>query len=216
MSVLDYAGTIYCMSPYQRMMAGVMLEELLEGEDSGLFSYLDDVSLDDMDIYWYFDRDWDVLGGFYYLSGNCMYLNVNGIGSCWGTDGVDLRYLPFDRQDGLVLSALPTMMHELRHYWQSRKYWWAYPLLQLPVVREFTIEKAAYAVSDRLYDLIGEKFDSAGSVAEMKIRRNVPDFYITAADRILANRFLGVSLADRPGGAQTAGEGLPAPGGEGC
>lgn len=50
---------------------------------------------------------------------------------------------------------VPTVLHELYHKYQSKKYGnLIYSLLAFPLWREFIIEKSAYAVSDIAYDWI--------------------------------------------------------------
>jgi hypothetical protein len=47
-----------------------------------------------------------------------------------------------------------TILHELKHYWQLKNYGCVlYGLLQLPIIRNYTIEKSAYQISDYVTSL---------------------------------------------------------------
>jgi len=142
MGVLDYIDGISLFSPYELKCVEMYVDEFVPLDDP-LFGYLREVSLRDVELYWYFDGDDDVLGGFHYPSRNAIYVNRSFAAAFEGGG----HFAAASR----VAMVFPTIMHELCHYWQSRRYGWMYLFMQLPLVREVAIEPQANEVSDRLY-----------------------------------------------------------------
>lgn len=52
------------------------------------------------------------------------------------------------RQTWELFQLYPTIIHELRHVWQMRKWGWRYIICCLPILRNYTIEKDAYRIQD--------------------------------------------------------------------
>ncbi len=161
MSVFDYIEGISLFTPYELKCLDMYIEEYVPKDDP-LFAYLKDVSVRDVELFWYCDRDPEVLGGYWLLSRNVIYINRS---FAWVYDGEGMHAAA-----NRVAMVFPTVMHELCHYWQSRKYGPLYLLMQLPLVREFAIERQANAISDRLYSDCRVNGMSVRELAELKMR----------------------------------------------
>lgn len=165
MSVLDYREN-EAFSDYERRVVSMFMEEYCHGED---FRFLEDVDIDGVDMRWYSDRSEKVLGGFYYFQGNRIYLNREYARSCdTGT---------WAGRMNRVCLMFPVIIHELCHYWQSRHYGLLYLLLQIPVIREFTIETQAYRIQNVLYDCRELNGGSLAYFAKLKRRHGFEQRY---------------------------------------
>ena len=82
----------------------------------------------------------------------------------WGKDSARMgQFAPFknciylSRRAGNLLPKmlLPTVVHELRHKWQRKKFGWLFWLLAIPIVRRFTIERDALALEAEADEIWG-------------------------------------------------------------
>lgn len=179
MSVFDYRKGLQGFSIYELQICQMLIDKMVDDGDED-FKYLNDVGLKDVKIYWYSDSNPQVLGGFYLLSKNCIYINR--------------EFVSFNEDDSWsekanrILMVFPTIMHELCHYWQSRKYGLLYFLMQLPVVREFAIEKKANRISDKLYEMVGSLVGSLDAVSAMKKEYGFPEEYFDEKELAVLSR----------------------------
>lgn len=161
MSVFDYRNAVE-FTDYETCVLRMLVYEYCYDRT---FDFLDDIDLDEIRLFWYEDRNPDVLGGYYFLCSNRIFLNkgaVQGDPSTWAGR--------LER----VVAMFPVIMHEMVHYWQRRRYGLLYVLLQIPFVRDITIERNAYAVQDALYgnqELVG---GSLLHYAKMKRKHGFP------------------------------------------
>ncbi len=165
MSVFDYRKSLEGFSIYELQICQMLIDNLVDFRDSD-FSYLKEVGLKDVKIYWYSDSSPQVLGGFYLLSNNCLFINREFVSD------IDLNSK--SGKASRILMVFPTIMHELCHFWQSRKYKWLYFLMQLPIVREFAIERQANRISDKLFEKVGLIVGSPSAMAKMKKEYGFP------------------------------------------
>ena len=103
------------------------------------------------------------------------------------TDGVMGAYMPWLGKKVFLLpsanppvvpmrdpwpgSIAPTLVHELRHAWQYKKYKWLYVLCCLPVLRKFTLERDAWNQTQPAQTYF-ETLEKNRSAAEFAARRN--------------------------------------------
>lgn len=165
MSVIDYTRNLKLFDSYDRRFLEMMINEY-KLKDNTLFDYLNDIDLDDVDIYWYEDSDPQVLGGFHMISQNVIYLNIQN-----KTENEKTKYIT---KGNNVIMSFPTIMHELCHYWQFQKNRLTYLFLQLPIVRDYTIEKQAYKISDYLDDHNDLLCKSVKDIANLKKEYGFP------------------------------------------
>ena len=101
------------------------------------------------------------------------------------TDGVMGAFLPWLGKKVFLLPAentpdvrmrdpwpgliAPTLVHELRHAWQFKRHPWLYVLCCLPVLREFTLERDAWAQTKPAQNYF-ETLESHRSAAEFAAR----------------------------------------------
>ena len=144
MSVLDYMKDIQLFDSYQLKTIQMVIEQL-KLKQNKMFSFLDDIDLNQIQFFWYSDSEEDVLGGFHFPSGNAIYINRN----CYCDCNLKLHYTA---KTNRIIAAFPVIMHEIYHYWQFVTFSLIYIFLQLPLIRQFTIQVNAYKISDYLYD----------------------------------------------------------------
>lgn len=171
MSVFDYRNSVE-FTEYEYRLVRMFISEFCHGIE---FEFIDEIDLDELKMYWYEDRSEDVLGGFYYLQRNRIYLNSLFADGC-------SRMTWIGRMNRVAM-MFPTIVHEMCHYWQSRKLWIFYLFLQIPGIRDITIERQAYAVQDILYDnprLLG---GTVAAYAEMKKRHGFEDCYFDDVEK---------------------------------
>lgn len=168
MSIVNYTKDLIMFNSYEISVLKLLINELdlLNKED---FYFLNEIDIDKIEFYWYKDSNNDNLGGFHLLSNNCLYIN-RGYFSNWS----DSSYMSMMNQ---IVSAFPTIVHELCHCWQFNKNKFLYILLQFPFVRNLTIEKQAYRISDWLYDNNFIEKYSPKQIVELKKEYNFPPIY---------------------------------------
>ena len=137
----------------------MLIDEVVDEKDRD-FDFLKDVGLKDVRLFWYSDSNPQVLGGFYLLSGNRLYINREFV-SFKDDDS-------WSEQASRILMVFPTIIHELCHYWQWKRFKLGYLFMQLPIVREFAIERKANRISDKLYDKVGGLVGSREGIAVLK------------------------------------------------
>jgi hypothetical protein len=143
-----------------------MLVEELKLKEDPLFDFLEEVDIArDVEIYYYDDKSSKVLGGFHSPSKNVIYINLDG--RCNNT------YI--QRANNLIM-LFPTVMHELFHYFQRKSMGRIiYGVLQIPLIRKYTIEPNAYKISEYLYDKIKKYQEmSMKDFAKLKKKYNFP------------------------------------------
>jgi len=173
MSILDYTKNLTLFDSYEIRLIEMMIEELdLEETDDCMF--LEEINLSEVEIYWYSDSSENVMGGFHMLGKNALYINREYFGA-YETESYVQKML-------YVVSAFPTIIHELCHYWQFKSHPILYFFLQLPKIRDFTIEKQAYRISDYLE--ANSKFNnmSIKELTECKKKYNFPKNYYDATE----------------------------------
>lgn len=150
-----------------------MLIDELGLRNMAMFSYLNEIDIRrDVEIYYYSDKNRDVQGGFHALSKNVIYINK--------TDQRQICEIPYGQRGSYVTNVFPTIMHELYHYYQRKKYGAVlYMIVSLPVIRRFTIEVPAYKISYYLYDRIQKEIFTLSTIksAVMKVKHNFPKKY---------------------------------------
>ena len=163
MTILDYCGPLQMLDAYDIKVIELMIEEL-GLKSNKMFNFLNKIDLyNDVEFFYYDDKNDDVLGGFHSPSRNVIYLNLNGQQNETNTQKMNN-----------VIALFPTIIHELCHFYQRKKYGMIiYGLLQLPFIRRFTIETTAYKISDYITPLSDEYFrKSMTELAELKLKYN--------------------------------------------
>lgn len=163
MSVVDYTKDLIMFDDYDLQIISMMINQLKLKEKEE-FKFLNEISLKDVQIYWYTDKNKDVLGGFHFFSFNVIYINeVKNIGK---------KQWKFINKAQKVIQMFPVILHELCHYWQFKKNPVLYFFLQFPVIRNFTIEKQAYKIENYVYD--NNKFMNMSfkKIAQLKQKYN--------------------------------------------
>lgn len=166
MSVFDYKTGLEGFSIYELQICQMLIDKMVDFNDPD-FSYLKETGLGDVKIYWYSDSNPQVLGGFYLLSRNHLYINREFV-----------SYADLDTWSGKayrIAMVFPTIIHEMCHFWQFREYGLLYLLMQLPVVREFAIERQANRISDKLFEKVGTLIGSPTAIAKMKKEYGFPE-----------------------------------------
>ena len=143
MSIIDYTKKLTLFDEYDIKVIEMMIDylKLREREE---FNFLNQISLKDVQLYWYTDSNKNVLGGFHIFSFNVIYINeVNNVGK---KQWININKLQ------KVMQVFPVIIHELCHYWQFKKNPLLYFFLQFPFIRNYTIEKQAYKIEDYIYE----------------------------------------------------------------
>lgn len=146
MTILDYCGPLSMLESYEIKIIQMLVEEL-NLSDEKMFSFLKKIDIvRDIEYFYYDDKNDNVLGGFHAPSKNVIYLNLNGM--------PNETYM---QRANNVIMMFPTIMHELCHYSQRKKFGCLiYGILQMPIIRRYTIEVSAYKISDYLDKKIEE------------------------------------------------------------
>lgn len=161
MSVFDYTKKLILFSPYELNVIQMIIQEL-ELKKMDMFKFLNEIDLNEVEFFWYKDSSEDNLGGFYFLSRNAIYIN-----HCGMKDQVDEN--DYYNLMNHIIIVFGTIMHELCHYWQCKKNPLLYFVLQFPVLRDYTIEKQAYEISDYLKN--NNKFNNLGFIELIKMKQ---------------------------------------------
>lgn len=165
MSVFDYRENME-FTEYEYRLVKMFIAEFCHGIE---YDFLDEIDIDEVKMYWYKDSSPDVLGGFYYFQSNRIYLNQTFASNC--------NLLTWHGRMNRVAMMFPTIVHELCHYWQSKSFGIFYLFLQLPIIREVTIERHAYVIQDLLYERSELVGGSVEQYAKMKKRHGFEDCY---------------------------------------
>lgn len=177
MSVLDYTKNLKLFTPFEYFCINMFIKEYVDTSDP-LFAYLNVVKPQDVEIYWYKDSNSQILGGFHLISGlnskNGKYaIYINNIFEVNELDIID----PYANQFDYVYMTMPTILHELKHYSQYLIYGkLIYMILQLPIIRQYTIEKQAYKVSNYMEQKL-EGTLSLSSMLKLKMKYKCSQMY---------------------------------------
>lgn len=173
MSVLDYTKQLYLFTPYEVNVIKILIQQYIN-KNSKIFTYLNEIDLNQVQFFWYKDSNENVLGGFHILSYDpkvCKYaIYIN----------MFFEYENKGDQFDVISLALGTILHQLKHYHQLKTlgYFW-YGLLQLPIIRNYTIEPAAYKISDYINVLKLQNRITLKQKIYLKIKYNVSDNYLS-------------------------------------
>lgn len=159
MSVLDYCKQLYLFTPHERNVINILIKEYVDISKQ-MFDYLKYINIDDVQFYWYKDKNEDVLGGFHNLSYDpktkkyAIYINM--------FFEYDNRGDAFD----IISMCLGTILHQLKHFSQLKQFGYLlYGVLQLPIIRNYTIQTSAYKISDYV--------DSLNISAKLIVREHI-------------------------------------------
>lgn len=121
-------------------------------KESSYGNWLNNLNLSNIKFYWCNDMtdQNNILGAWNPLFYNDIYVKSIDKSKLNGNKFND--QLVYDFHFGLII---PTILHELYHKYQCKKYTLPiYALLAIPLWREYTIEKSAYKISDNASDWI--------------------------------------------------------------
>lgn len=171
MSIFDYTKNLILFNSYEIKLIQMMIEEL-DLKSKNEFNFLNEISLDEIEFFWYLDSSEDNLGGFYYFSKNAIYIN-----HCDMKNNLDNEDSYYSQSMNHIIISFGTIIHELCHYWQCKNHPILYFVLQFPFIRDYTIEKQAYKISNYLQE--NNKFKDLGFVdlIKMKQKYNFPKNY---------------------------------------
>ena len=163
MSIIDYTKKLTMFDSYDIQIIEMIIKQLKLKENSD-FAFLNEISLSEVQFYWYTDSDKNILGGFHLFSFNVIYINeVN-----WNIT----QELKYTNKAQKIIQVFPIIIHELCHYWQFKKNPIVYLFLQLPFIRDWTIEKQTYKIQDYLHQNNVFTGMNIKQVAEMKKKYN--------------------------------------------
>lgn len=160
MQIIDYTKRLRKFNNLELSILDLLIKEFLE-KDS-MFDFLKEVDLlHNFDILWYRDSNGKAMAGYQMMMNRTIYVASNFVGT-------DEDFLDRDGYDQFAFNRVATMLssiiHEAYHYYQHKFiYKYKYILLQLPIIRDHTIEKEAYAISDYI-----DKLDILGSVNQLQ------------------------------------------------
>ena len=155
MSVIDYCKNVRLFSIDQEKAVIALTKQYFSG---GLFRFQIQQVLKQVQLYWYRDSNQNNLGGFHMLSKDpkskkyAIYINwFFDTSKDFGNSELDN---PFFLQNifGRISCVLGTILHQLTHYMQFKQLGWKYFVLQLPILRNYTIQYQAYAISKLVQD----------------------------------------------------------------
>lgn len=176
MSVLDYTKQLYLFSPLEYNIIKMFIAEYINTK-SEMFKYLTKFDLNEVQIFWYKDSNDDNLGGFHSLSYDsqnkkyAIYINLFFDHNSYNS--FDIMFLCFD-----------TILHELKHYHQLKTYGWLlYMFLQLPIVRNYTIEKSAHDISNFVQKMNLSSKMILRQYIYLKAKYNVSDCYLNKEEQ---------------------------------
>lgn len=144
MSVFDYTKELILFNSYEIKVIQMMIQEL-KLKEKPEFKFLNEIDLNEVEFFWYKDSSDDNLGGFYLFSKNAIYINHCGMKN----DEINDGYLSSMNH---IIIVFGTIIHELCHYWQFKSNPVLYFILQFPIIRDYTIEKQAYKISNYLQE----------------------------------------------------------------
>lgn len=184
MSVLNYTKNLKLFDNYEYHCINAFIKEYIDTSDP-LFAFLNVLKPQDVQIYWYHDSNENVLGGYHLLSGfmnNKYAIYINDIfedTDIQQTEKQDENYISmFNNSMDKVYLTFPTIIHELKHYSQFQIYGkLIYGILQLPIIRQFTIEKEAYKLSDILQKKLQNASLGGADNLILKIKYKFPQIY---------------------------------------
>lgn len=186
MSVLDYCKQLRLFSSYENQIIELLIKQY--ANKSPMFDYLKKINLNKIQFYWYCDSDENVMGGFHLYGKDFktakypIYLN----------DIYEIRYNFLNDYNKIfmaIIGVFDTILHELKHYSQLQNFGYIiYNILQLPYIRNFTIEKQAYKISDYIYNLNLYGKTSNVDIFFLKIKYNINIEYFNSQQKILKEK----------------------------
>lgn len=183
MSIINYCEKLKMFSSYQISVVKLLTKQFMQKDN--ILSFNIDQALNQVQIYWYKDSNDDNLGGFSAIGKDIKTkkwsIYVNNIFTTKELFGQEQQnYGMVFTQVSLVLN---TILHELTHYYQYKKNPVMYYVLQLPFIRNYTIQAQAYAVSDYVNN--HTQLNGLNMVDELclKIKYNIADFYLNEKER---------------------------------
>ena len=194
MQIIDYTKKLRRFNTLELSVLDALIKEYLE-KDS-LFDFLKEIDLTNtFDILWYYDSNAKAMAGYHMLMDKAIYVACNFCGGedpklIIEKDGYDMFAVT------RVIIMFSSIIHEAYHYYQHKYvYKSKFILLQLPIIRDFTIEKEAYAISDYIDKLnIIEKFTQIREFL-FKIKYNFQEsYFFTKNEKTLRKIFIQQKL----------------------
>lgn len=177
MSILDYCKQLYLFTPYEYEVIQMLIKEYIDGK-TNLFDYLKQIDLNEIQFYWYRDSNEDVLGGFHSLSYDpktkkyAIYINMF------------FQEVKLKNSIDTIALCLDTILHELKHFYQLKRYgFFVYGILQLPIIRQFTIEKSADKISDCVCSLKIPTLLNIREIIFLKVKYNINAYYLNDKEK---------------------------------
>lgn len=189
MQIIDYSKNLRRFNNLELSILDALIKEVLL-KDS-IFNFLKEIDIvKNFDILWYYDNNGKALAGYQMCMNKTIYVSCGMFcgkdpADFFNNDGYD-RFA-FDR----VLIMLSSIIHEAYHYYQHKHVYKAkYFFLQLPIIRNFSIEKEAYAISDYIDKLnLLEKFNQLRECL-LKIKYNFQESYFFNKDEVKLREIL--------------------------
>lgn len=178
MSVIDYCKKLSMFSNCQLQVIKILIQQYLNNDET--FAYLKDINLNQVQFFWYKDSNQDVLGGFHFFG----YSSKNQKYAIYINDVFNQQHNNTNAFSFVQL-VFQTIVHELKHYWQMKKFGWVlYFVLQMPVIRQFTIQRQAKKVSQKIIDM---KMSNLNTVEQfiLKIKYNISTIYLSEQEKKL-------------------------------
>lgn len=183
MSIINYCQKLRMFSTYEIDVVKLLTKEFIQKD--GILTFDIDEILKQIQVYWYKDSNDDNLGGFSAIGKDSKMkkwsIYINDIFSTQQNFSQEQQdYSVVFNQINLVLG---TVLHELTHYVQFKKNPLVYYVLQLPVLRDYTIQTQAKAVSDYVYN--EPNLNKLNMIDELclKIKYKINDFYLSKKQR---------------------------------
>ena len=193
MQILDYTKKLRRFNALELSILDALIKEYLE-KDS-VFDFLKEIDIvKNFDILWYYDSNGKAMAGYHLLMDKTIYVACNFCGSdpqyIINEDGYDMFAV------SRVITMFSSIIHEAYHYYQHKHvYKSKYILLQLPIIRDLTIEKEAYAISDYIDKLkLLETFNQLRECL-FKIKYNFQEsYFFTREEKELRKIFIQQNL----------------------
>lgn len=177
MSVFDYMKELTLFDNYENKVIKMLIDELNLYQHYD-FKFLNEINLNNVEFFWYKDSNDQVLGGYHFLSydyTNKKYaIYINKIFQYNSNENNTSAF--YQKMNNIIL-VFPILLHQLCHYWQAKKYPYLYFILQLPIIRDYTIQKQAYRISDYLYSNNWIQFLGIKDLIKLKQKYNFQECY---------------------------------------
>ena len=146
MSIFDYCKDLKLFDDYELSVIEMFIKEYNMYEINETI-FLKDINIrKDVELFWYRDGNDNVLGGFHALSPRAVYIDI--------PPSTNDKKAPYTGKMGRIIYRLPVIIHELCHFYQMKKLGPVlYFIVSLPLIRNFTIEKQAYLVEDKIIEI---------------------------------------------------------------